>query len=209
MSPDEKTLYIALQSPLSNPGTTAGNAARNTRILAFDIAREQVVAEYVYRFQPAGEFDNPANGLTGNRARDMKVSALAMLDQRRMLVLERTDFIAKVFLVDLKPATDILHSRWDAVATSPTLEQLVSDSAVTDAGIVALPKTLVATFDSTQGAPQKIEGLVVLNGDTLVITNDNDFGVGSFTGTGAACALTLDNGFESQLRVITLPTAIK
>lgn len=169
------------------------------------------MAEYVYRFQPAGEFmnvefDSPTNG---NRARDMKVSALVMLDQRRMLVLERTDFVAKVYLVDLKTATNILGSKWDDVATSPTLEALVSDSAVVNEGIVALPKTLVATFDASQGAPQKIEGLAVLNGDTLVITNDNDFGVGSFTGTGAACALTSDNGFESQLRVITLPTSIK
>jgi hypothetical protein len=209
MSPDEKTLYIALQSPLNNPGSSAGNAARNTRILAFDIGREQVVAEYVYRFQPAAEFDNPATGLTGNRARDMKISALAMLDQRRMLVLERTDFIAKIYLVDLKPATDILRSRWDDVLTTPTLEQLVSDSSVADAAIVALPKTLVATFDSTQGAPQKIEGLAVLNGDTLVIANDNDFGVGGFTGAGAACSLTADNGLESQIRVITLPASIK
>ena len=211
ISPDQKTLYIALQSPLNNPGSSVGNKARNTRILAFDIGREQVVAEYVYRFQPAGEFanvefDHPTNG---NRARDMKVSALVMLDQRRMLVLERTDFVAKVYLVDLKTATNILGSKWDDVATFPTLEALESDSAVVNEGIVALPKTLVATFDASQGAPQKIEGLTVLNGDTLAIANDNDFGVGGFTGSGSECALTSDNGFESQIRVIQLPSSIK
>ncbi len=207
LSPDSKTLYIALQSPLNNPTTAAGNNARNTRILAFDIATEQVVGEYVYRFQPAGEFPAPP-GLAANRARDMKVSALSMLDQRRMLVLERTDFIAKVYLVDLQGATDILHTQWDDVDTSPTLEELVSDGTLEAAGITALPKTLVATFDSTQGYPQKIEGMIAIDGNTLVIANDNDFGVGAFTG-GANCALTTDNGFESLIHVVTLPTPIK
>ena len=54
ISPDDKTLYIALQSPLVNPTTAAGNVARNTRILAFDINREEIVGEYVYRFQFTG-----------------------------------------------------------------------------------------------------------------------------------------------------------
>jgi hypothetical protein len=141
----------------------------------------------------------------------MKISALAMLDQRRMLVLERTDFKAKVYMVDLKTATDILGTRWDDVTTSPSLEQLLSDASLSTAGIVTLPKTHVATFDSTQGYPQKIEGLAVLNGETLVIANDNDFGVaaGGFTGLGAACALTTDNDLESQIRVVTLPQPIK
>jgi hypothetical protein len=212
LSPDEKTLYIGLQSPLNNPDTAAGNAARNTRILAFDIDREQVVGEYVYRFQPAAEFDNPANGLTGNRARDMKISALSMLDQRRMLVLERTDFMAKIYLVDLKTATNILGTRWDDVATSPTLEPLITDAAVTTNSIDALPKTLVATFDSSDPGlhyPQKIEGMTVLNGTTLAIANDNDFGIGAFTGTGDACTLTADSGINSQIRVVQLPSPIK
>lgn len=216
ISPDEKTLYIALQSPLNNPNTAAGNDARNTRIVAFDVQREAVVAEYVYRFQFTGpgnnddEFDVPSLGTTGRaRPRDMKISALTMLDQRRMLVLERTDFKAKVFLVDLKGATDILNSRWDVAATSPALEQYVTDADFATTGVAALPKTLVATFDSTGGFPQKIEGMTVLNGDTLAIANDNDFGVGSFTGLGAACALTGDSGIESQIRVVKLPRPIK
>jgi len=29
--------------------------------------------------------------------------------------------------------------------------------------------------------PQKVEGITVLNGKTVAIANDNDFGVGSFT----------------------------
>lgn len=208
LSVDEKTLYLGLQSPLNNPDATAGNNARNTRILAFDIGREMVTAEYAYRFQPASEFAAPV-GQPANRTRDMKLSALVALDQRRLAVLERTDFIAKVYVVDLKDATNLLGSRWDDRATSPTLEQITADGALELAGVTPLPKSLVATFDSTQGFPQKIEGIAVLNGETLAIANDNDFGVGAFTGSGAACALTSNNGFESQIRVVKLPSPIK
>jgi hypothetical protein len=51
----ETAATIALQSPLANPTTAAGNATRNTRILAFDINREEIVGEYVYRFQFTGQ----------------------------------------------------------------------------------------------------------------------------------------------------------
>lgn len=130
LSPDEETIYIALQSPLRNPNNATGDASRNTRILAFDLASEQVVGEYVYRFQFTGptrdddEFDVPSlPGNTGRaRPQDMKVSALAALDEHRLLVLERTDFKAKIYRVDLRQATNILGSVWDDVSTAPSLE---------------------------------------------------------------------------------------
>jgi hypothetical protein len=56
LSGDQRTLYIALQSPLLNPNKKIGEASRNTRILVFDIPSEKVIAEYVYRF----EVSNPA-----------------------------------------------------------------------------------------------------------------------------------------------------
>lgn len=101
-----------------------------------------------------------------------------------MLVLERTDFIAKVYLVDPKDATNILRTKCNSVATSRSLEQLITDGVLESHGIVALPKQPVATFDSTEGYPQKREDLAVVNGDTLAIADDNDFGVGSFSGVG-------------------------
>ncbi len=100
---DLRTIYAALQSPLSNPTATIGNASRNTRILAMDAYNEQVTAEYVYRFQPVTEFGN-------TNPTEMKVSAIAMLDPWRMLVLERTDAVAKIYRVDLSTATNILNT---------------------------------------------------------------------------------------------------
>lgn len=217
LSPDEETLYLALQSPLANPDTATGNASRNTRILAFDTVTEKVVGEYVYRFQFTGptrdddEFDVPSlSGNTGRaRPQDMKVSALAMLDEHRMLVLERTDFKAKIFRVDLRQATNILGSVWDDVnKPAPSLEALNADGALQADGITPLPKAFVATFDSTQGFPQKIEGMTVLDGKTIAIANDNDFGVGSFTVADGTCLLN-DSGRESEIIVIRLDQPLK
>lgn len=219
LSPDEETIYIALQSPFLTPTGNAGRDSRNTRILAFDIVTEQVVGEYVYRFQPFAEFNvanQPVPPFDANRARDMKLSALAMLDAHRMLVLERTDFIAKVYLVDLRTATNILGlGTWDAVNanTAASLEAVANLEA---AGITPLPKEFVLTLDSTvpvngMPIPQKIEGLTVLDGKTIAIANDNDFGVGGtplFFVDGASCLLN-DSGRESQIIVIRLDQPLK
>ena len=199
VSPDQHTLYAALQSPLSNPTAAVGNPSRNTRILALDPYSGTPVAEYVYQFQPATEF--------AALPQDMKISALVMLDQRRMLVLERTDDIARVYLVDLKPATDILGTPWDLIATSPSLESLTPDALVA-AGIQVLPKTLVVELDSADGFPKKIEGLAVLDGRTLAIANDNDFGVGTFDKSNGGCTL-VDTGRPSTIEVIRLERPIK
>jgi hypothetical protein len=213
LSPNGKTLYVALQSPLRNPDNATGDAARVTRILAFDVTTERVTAEYVYRFEFTGpgtsddDFDVPSLGTTGRaRPRDMKVSALAMVDEHRMLVLERTDFKAKVFLVDLRHATNILGTVWDDVSTAPSLETLVADGALEANGVTPLPKDFVVTFDSTAGWPQKIEGMTVLDGKTIAIANDNDFGVGSFAGPD--CEL-VGTGLKSRIVVVRLDEPLR
>jgi hypothetical protein len=214
LSPDGHTLYLALQSPLVNPTTAVGNDSRNTRILAFDIETEEVVGEYVYRFQFTGpgtnddEFDVPSlPGTTGRaRPRDMKVSALAMLDEHRMLVLERTDFKAKIYRVDLREATNILGTKWDDVDTAPSLETLNADGALESNGVVPLPKDFILEMDSTKGFPRKIEGMTVLDGKTIAIANDNDFGVGTFPAPGFILA---DTGIESTIVVIQLDKPLK
>jgi hypothetical protein len=216
LSPDEETIYIALQSPLRNPDNATGDDSRNTRILAFDLASEQVVAEYVYRFQFTGptrdddEFDVPSlPGNTGRaRPRDMKVSALAALDEHRLLVLERTDFKAKIYRVDLRMATNILGTVWDDVSTAPSLEAVNAEGALEAAGVTPLPKEFVLTLDSTQGFPQKIEGMTVLDGKTIAIANDNDFGVGSFADPTGACTL-VDSGLTSKIIVVGLDQPLK
>jgi hypothetical protein len=109
---DQKTLYAVLQSPLLNPNKEIGEGSRNTRLIVFDIPGEKVIAEYVYRFDVATEFD-PNSNTTPD---DMKLSGVAFLNQTTLLVLERTDAVAKLYSVDFNKATNIFNTKWTTVA---------------------------------------------------------------------------------------------
>ena len=104
-----------MQSPLTNPTTAIGNASRVIRIIEFDIDDEIVTGEYVYVMQPVTEYGN-------TNPTEMKISGITALDQHRMLVLERTDAVAKIYRIDLRNATNILGTKWDLPATTPSSE---------------------------------------------------------------------------------------
>jgi hypothetical protein len=193
MSGDEKTLYLALQSPLWNPDKKTGDASRQTRILAFDIAGEKVVAEYVYQFDQSKEFD-PAHSAPD----EMKISALSWIAAGKLLVLERTDWIAKVYKLDLAAAKNILGNRWDDPKASPSLE------ALDDSGQESLTKDLVADLGKLK-LPEKIEGLAVLDGKTIAVSNDNDFDIGEFNAGGE----NVGAGAKNSIVLIALPEALQ
>jgi hypothetical protein len=168
LSADEKTLYAVLQSPLLNPDRKTGDLSRNTRVLVFDIPSEKVTAEYVYRFDVSKEFDpNPKN-----TPDEMKLSGVVALNSTTLLVLERTDLVAKLYIVDMTKATNILSTRWNDPKTAPTLEALADPAT---AEVRVLPKNMVLDLSSIEGMPEKIEGIAVLDQSTIVVANDNDF----------------------------------
>jgi hypothetical protein len=198
LSPDEKILYVLLQSPLSNPDKDTGKVSRNTRVLAFDISSEQVVAQYVYQFEPFGAFDRSAKDQN-----DMKLSGLAMLSADTLLALERTNKVAKIYAVDLdQGATNILGSRWDDLATTPSLEATADLAA---AGVLPLPKRLVIDLGQMPGVLDKIEGVALLTARRIAIVNDNDFNIGAFDNDGN----TTGTGDPSVLVTITLDRPLK
>jgi hypothetical protein len=168
LSADQKTLYAVLQSPLLNPDKKIGEGSRNTRVLVFDVPSEKVIGEYVYRFDVAKEFD--PNSKTAPD--DMKLSGVAFLNPTTLLILERTDPVAKLYSVDLDKATNILNSKWDDPKTIPSLEAL-GDPLTAD--VRALPKSLVVDLSSLHGMPEKIEGVALLDRNTIAVSNDNDF----------------------------------
>jgi hypothetical protein len=168
LSGDEKTLYMVLQSPLLNPDRKSGDASRNTRVLLFDIPSEKVTAEYVYRFDVSKEFDpNPKN-----TPDEMKLSGVIAMNPSTLLILERTDLVAKLYSVDLSQATNILASKWNDAKTAPALETLADPAT---AEVQVLPKTLVLDLSTIKGMPEKIEGIALLDQNTLAVANDNDF----------------------------------
>ncbi len=90
-------------------------------------------------------------------------------------MLERTEGTTKLHEITLDGATNILGSRWDDPTTRPTLEQSNDLAAVS---VTPLSKTL--RFDTARDlkdAPAKIEGMAFLADGTLLLINDNDFGI--------------------------------
>jgi hypothetical protein len=206
LTPDNKTLVAIVQSPLTNPTTGVGNPSREIRLITFDIDTETPTAEYVYVMQPVTEFGN-------TNPTEMKISGISALDEHRFLVLERTDAVAKIFRVDVRAATNILGSTWDVLGASPSLEslsQFVATGSTDDLaanGIQELPKELVLDLSTLGPAiPQKIEGFTTLNGNTIAVSNDNDFKVGAPT-----CGVNVPpaTAVASKLIIITLDQPFK
>ena len=169
MSPDERFLYFIMQNPLANPDVKAYQQAKNTRLFKIERASMKVVGEYVYTLDDPMSFRRDPS----KRQNDPRISELMAIGLDRLVVLERTEQTTKLYEIQLDNATNIAGTRWDDAATSPSLEQ----TPVADAKIVAVPKTLrldTANFPDIVG---KTEGMALLGDGSLVLINDDDFGI--------------------------------
>jgi Esterase-like activity of phytase len=103
----------------------------------------------------------------------------------RLIVDERTEQTTKLYEVELGGATNIAGSRWDDLATQPTLEQ-------TDLAAAAItPLTKKLRFD-TADHPEivgKTEGMTLLGDGALLLIDDDDFGI-----TGASTQIVVIRG---------------
>lgn len=177
ITPDGKTLVGMMQSPMYNPSKAATAASVVLRILTFDISTG-ATKQYVYLM------DNVS--LTG-------VSDIVAVNSTTFLTLERDGLyggaatnpaaVKKVYKIDLASATDISDPSNGAngkLYGGKTVEELNNTAGLTAAGVVPVTKTL--TLDLLKDLPNvyphdKAEGLAILPGNILVISNDDDFGV--------------------------------
>lgn len=194
-------LVLALQSPLSLPDAGAGNSSRNTRLLRFSPKQRAVTAEYAYRFDPVDVVD-PGQHDTS----ELKVSSLVAIGRDTLLVQERTDRTSRVHRVRLPHGPGILGGAWDDPATTPSYEQL-DDSA--PAGTPFLRKTLVADFGKVPGVPGKIEGIALTGPDTLLLINDNDFGMTDGPDAFDAHGRLVDSGIKTTVTSVRLSRALR
>ncbi len=198
MDPRGITLYAAMQSPLANPDSDTAKNSRNTRILAFDVARGEVTAEYVFRFADWKRFDPRARS-----AADLKIGALACNAPGRLLVLERTDEVARLVEVEIDPAKSILGGDFDGMTTRPTLEQIPDTER---AGVPCLVRHDLARLDPEAiGSPRKIEGIAIVDDHTIAISNDDDFGVGEATSDASAW----NREGRSEIVYVRIPFALR
>lgn len=169
VSPDESALYFMMQSPLANPNSATYKKSSNTCVFKFDRKAEKVVGEYLFIEDDYKTFH--ADKAKAQNA--VRMSEMMATGPDKVIVLERINKTTKLNEIDLAGATNILGSKWDDVATTPSLEA----TAAKDAGIVPVTKTL--RFDTSQwkGIGPKIEGLAKLGDGSIAMINDDDFGI--------------------------------
>ncbi|MFC7220649.1 esterase-like activity of phytase family protein [Streptomyces polyrhachis] len=189
-------LVLAVQSPLSNPDKSTGDPSRNTRLIRFNPRSGAVTAEYVYRFEPVGVVE-PGQTDTA----ELKLSSLVAIGSKQLLVQERTDKGARLYKVKLDASANVLGSAWDSAATSPSLEKLDNPAG---AGVPVLAKKLVVDLNTLPAVPGKIEGVAVTGPSTIVVINDNDFGMTDGTGAFDAAGRLVDSGIETKVVTIEL-----
>ncbi len=166
-TPDYRYTFVSLEEPRYEDGPRAdvGDTTALTRLIKYDNSTLQPVAQYAYRLEPVAYPAVPANAFKVNG-----ISDILVLSEDRLLSIERSfssgvkDCTIKVFLIDLRGASDISHI----------------NSLRTATGVKTVTKSLLFDFVSLGKYIDNIEGVtfgpVLPNGhQSLVFVADNNF----------------------------------
>ncbi|BAT53969.1 5'-nucleotidase/2',3'-cyclic phosphodiesterase [Nostoc sp. NIES-3756] len=177
-------VYAFVQSPLRNPETLSNgilNGLQNIRIVEFD-PTTQTTRQFLYIM------DNPP-AVSATDTRADKIGDAVAIGNGEFLVLERDDdaidsdsieqIQKKIYRFSLADATDI--SSLPNVINGKTLDQMTLAELQT-AGVKPIVKTLhVDLATAGYNTVEKIEGLTIIDRNTLAVVNDNDFTVAGIT----------------------------
>ncbi|XLZ69085.1 esterase-like activity of phytase family protein [Massilia sp. SR12] len=178
-------LHGFLQSPLSDgsaPYSVTGKNeqverfARFTRWIEFDPVSGSTGRMFAY---PLNGTDY-ADGRTGNA----KLGDMVALGNGKFIVIEQGaapngKVFNKLMLVEIAGATDINGAAFNP-ATSDLEKSSMGAAAVNGADwtqVVALKKTQLLDLNAIGWLAEKAEGLTLVDGNTLALVNDNDFGL--------------------------------
>ena len=172
LSEDSSRLHLAFQSPLVHPDEHAGRHARHFRIWTLDSTTGALLSEHLYPLDKPKSFRRDSALGDVDRA-DVKLCDVAMLGADTLIVLERVSATAKLYLARLDPARAVDPS-WNDPATRPTIEELSASDALE---LPVLDKRLLFSTDDHAEIGPDLEGLAILDERTILLVNDNDFGV--------------------------------
>lgn len=195
--PDRKTLVGIMQSNLYNPSRTAAGTTDITRIVTINVDTGKV-AQYLYRQDAAGLANSDIVGLSATKF-------LVIERDTKFFGRDPGTIRKNIYSIDLAGATNVDGSNTALISgsgeklahdpatglliNSKTLEQVINDAAVgTDFspgwsalaahGIKPVAKSLVYDAVAGQKYPHdKMEGLWVIDADTIGIINDDDFAI--------------------------------
>lgn len=207
LNPDGSKLYTILQDPLVNEGSPDGRRSPNLRIVEYDTATGESVAQYMYTLESLTDINNRIPGTeddfgSNSQGRNIGVSSITALNDSEFLVIERDNrgvgeadptgeapvSSKRVYKIDLSQATDVSNIDLSGTNTLPD-------------GVTAVSKSLFLDIaDSLQTAgqlvPEKLEGLTIGSQLTdgsyaVLIGTDNDFSV-TQTGAGVQADVCTD-----------------
>jgi hypothetical protein len=172
ISADGLRLHLAFQSPLAHPDVATHAAARHVRLWMLDAQTGALLAQHAYSLDEPASFrrDMAKGSLEWS---DIKVSELTWLGDQRLLVLERGSETTKIYRVELS-AECRLPDEHGLAETRPTLEEL---SAGDDFDLPVVSKLLLFDSDHHPEVSADLEGMTLLDERTLLLVNDNDFGI--------------------------------
>lgn len=174
LSHDDDTLFVAFQSPLSHPDRQAHDHGDLVRIWALDPANGAFRAQYTYPLDQPEMFERDcvAGPVTQS---DVKVSELASLPDGSLLLLERVTLSTHIYRVRVDGTAPVPTCFLDP-EHRPTIEQLGQAGALA-ARIPMLSKQLVLSTDDHPEICGDLEGMVVLDDGSMLLVNDNDYGI--------------------------------
>ena len=170
ISPDENFLYFIMQNALANPDVKTYQAAKNIRLFKIERASMKVVGEYVYTLDDPTSFRRDPS----KRQNDPRISELMAIGLDRLVVLERTELTTKLYEVAARRARPTSSAR---AGTMPRRRRRWKRPRLRTRKSRPLQKTLrldTANFPDIVG---KTEGMALLGDGSLLIINDDDYGI--------------------------------
>jgi len=171
ITPDGKYMYAVLQNAIMNGGKATASS-RTHRIVKISLENLEVIGEYLYIAENCADY-----GLKTQK--DFVVSDIFAIDENRILVDERDKYFGekavnkRIYIVDLKNATNIL-GKYDGNITEDKTLELLNIEEIEESGIKTVAKEEILDLVDLEYPYEKIEGLVLLN-NRIYIINDNDF----------------------------------
>lgn len=235
LSPDGRTLIVALQSALIQDSANGSAAGRvNTRVLVYDVARnptpQEPSAHYVVQLPAYSD-----NGQGGAANRTAAQSEIRAIDAHRFLMLardgagvgadnDRSIVYKSIMLIDTTGATNLHGTPYEtdtaSVLQSPRDSALRAD--ITPAHWVELVNMLnptqLARFGLSVGMlSEKWEAMDLVstldrdqpNAYFLIVGNDNDFIARRCRMSGAACDSSVDNDNRILIYRLSLPAPLR
>lgn len=191
ITPDAKTVYAILQSPMGDAKDSRYEKSRLVRIARLDITNPlDAKLTGVFTVLQSDKRDYPET----DKQKDLKYSDAVAIADDKLLLLERATKKVKLIVADLSQASNLLMSNYANNLKPEEHSEQLSELNIT-------PASTKTVFDSRdvflEIDTDKLEGLAVLSPSVVALSNDNDFGVGDNT-----------NNYPSKVWVVQLGKSI-